>query len=112
MRPSIIDRIFSGIQQTSVICGKCSYNSLTFNPFMTVSLQYKSSLESAIQEQLSEVKTDGNYKCDKCHRESKAKISNEFVRLPRYLVFHVKRFDSIFNKIKSNMSYPAKLNMR
>ena len=78
---------------------------------MTVSLQYKSSLESAIYESLSECKTDGNYKCDKCHRESKAMISHDFVKLPHYLVFHVKRFDSIFNKIKSNMSYPAKLNL-
>lgn len=107
VRPSIIDRLFSGIQQTIVICGKCGHRSLTCNPFMTMSLQYKSSLESAIQEQLSEVKVDGNYKCEKCRKESKAKVSNEFVRLPKYMMFHIKRFDSIFNKIKSNMNYPA-----
>ena len=78
---------------------------------MTVSVQYKPSLEEAISESLSEVRLDGNYKCDKCHRESKAKISNEFVKLPSYLVFHVKRFDSIFKKIMSNMSYPRVLNL-
>lgn len=80
---------------------------------MTMSLQYKTSLESAIQEQLCEVKIgDGNYKCDKCKKESKAKVSNEFVRLPKYMMFHIKRFDSIFNKIKSNMNYPAEMDLK
>lgn len=67
---------------------------------MTMSLQYKSSLEAAIEEHLSEVKVDG-FKCEKCLKQSRAKVSHEFVRLPKYLMFHIKRFDSAFNKIKS-----------
>ena len=79
---------------------------------MTMSLQYKTSLEEAIKEHLSEVKIDGNYKCEKCMKESKAKVSHEFVRLPKYLMFHIKRFDSIFNKIKSNMHYAANIDLK
>lgn len=79
---------------------------------MTMSLQYKATLEQAILEHLSEVKIDGNYKCEKCGKESKAKVSHEFVRLPKYMMFHIKRFDSIFNKIKGNMHYPPVVDMR
>lgn len=45
-------------------------------------------------------------------KESKAKVSHEFVRLPKYLMFHIKRFDSIFNKIKSNMHYAANIDLK
>ena len=41
---TVIDRIFSGIMQTIVKCGKCRYESATYNPFMTQSLQHKASL--------------------------------------------------------------------
>ena len=71
---------------------------------MTISLQYKSSLEAAIDEYLSEVKVDG-FKCEKCKKQSRAKVSHKFVRLPRYLMFHIKRFDSAFNKIKAQMQF-------
>lgn len=111
VRPSIIDKLFAGIQQTKVVCGRCGYQSLTYNPFMTISLQYKPSLVSAIEDSLSEVRVDGNYKCDKCRKESKAKVSHEFVRLPKYLIFHVKRFNSMFTKITQGMDYPARLNL-
>ena len=49
---------------------------MTCNPFMTISLQYKNNLEDAIRENLSEVKVDGSYKCDKCTKQSKAKVSH------------------------------------
>lgn len=77
-----------------------------------MSLQYKSSLELAIGEHLSEVKVDGSYRCEKCLKESKARVSHEFVRLPKYLMFHIKRFDSIFNKIKGNMQYPSTIDLK
>ena len=32
---TIIDRIFSGVMQTVVKCGKCKHESVTCNPFMT-----------------------------------------------------------------------------
>lgn len=111
VRPSIIDKLFSGIQQTIVECGKCGYNSLTCNPFMTMSLQYKATIEKAIYDHLSEEQIDGLYKCEKCKKESKARVRYEFVRLPKYLMLHIKRFDSGFNKIKSSMQYRSQLDL-
>lgn len=107
LRTSIVDRLFTGMQRTAVSCAKCSYQSLTYNPFMTISLACKTSVDSAIREHLSEVKTDGQYKCDKCKRESKARVSHEFVRLPPFLLLHVKRFDDLLTKINSKIMYPS-----
>lgn len=78
---------------------------------MTMSLQYKSTLEKAIRDHLSEETIDGLYKCEKCKRESKAKVKYEFVKLPKYLILHIKRFDSMFNKIKSNLEYNKYLDL-
>ena len=111
VRPSIIDKLFSGIQQTIVECVKCGHKSLTCNPFMTMSLQYKNTVEKAIKDHLSEETIDGLYKCEKCSKESKAKVKYEFIRLPKYLMLHIKRFDSGFNKIKSNLEYHSKLDL-
>ena len=112
LRTSIVDRLFTGMQRTVVSCAKCSYQSLTYNPFMTISLACKTSIDSAIREHLSEVKTDGQYKCDKCKRESKARVSHEFVRLPPFLLLHVKRFDDLLTKIDSKILYPSQMDLR
>jgi ubiquitin C-terminal hydrolase len=72
--PSIIDRLFSGMQKTIVTCGKCNEKSITFNPFMTLSLAFESSLEKCLlnylKEDSLECSKDGSdqYRCDKCKR--------------------------------------------
>lgn len=39
-------------------------------------------------------------------------MSHEFVRLPRYLLLHIKRFDDQFSKINNRISYPALLDIK
>jgi len=79
---------------------------------MTLSLQHKSTLGKCIKEHLQEVQLDNQYKCDKCHRESKAKVKHDIIKLPKYLVFHIKRFDSTFHKIKALTTYDAIIDMK
>lgn len=109
--PSIISKLFSGIIQTVVTCGKCNYESLTCNPLITMSISPASELEACIQNHLASDKIDGTYTCERCKRESKAKVSSNLIKLPRYLVFHIKRFDASFKKISKTVRYPAKLDM-
>ena len=94
-----------------VRCGKCRYESITFVPFQTISLQHKSSLEKCIVEHLSEKAIDDLYTCEKCGKNSKAKKGHMIVHLPRVLCFHIKRFDSSFRKIEKHTSYPLQLNL-
>jgi ubiquitin C-terminal hydrolase len=65
--PTIIDQLFSGISQTIVRCAKCKYESLTCNPFMTLSLTFNNNITRCIREQLAEDTISGTYTCDKCH---------------------------------------------
>jgi ubiquitin C-terminal hydrolase len=104
--------------KTRVTCGKCEFKSETYTPFMTRSLALESTLEKCIANFVREdviasaSKSGGGsgghlYKCEKCKKGSKAKINTDFSRLPRVLVFHLKRFQfpsmkKISTKVKFN----------
>ena len=107
----MIDNIFSGIMQTTVKCGKCKHESPTFNPFMTQSLQHKNTLIKCLQDYCAENSIDDYYTCESCKKKSKAKVRHAFVKLPKVMVFHIKRFDSNFRKIDKSTSFGAELDM-
>lgn len=56
------------MQKTIVTCGNCANKSTTFNPFMTLSLAFESSLDKCIANFLKEdtLGSKDKYKCDKC----------------------------------------------
>ena len=110
---TIIDEIFSGIMQTIVKCGRCHHESITFNPFMTQSLQHKATLVKCLQDYCAENTLDDFYTCEdrRCQKKSKAKVRHLLVKLPKILVFHIKRFDSNFKKIDKNTAYEEQLDM-
>jgi ubiquitin C-terminal hydrolase len=88
-----MDRMFSGMSQTIVRCAKCKYESLTCNPFTTLSLMQENNIVKGIRDYLAEDTISGTYTCDKCHQKSKARVRNEFIKLPKVLILHIKRFD-------------------
>ena len=79
--------------QTIVKCGKCKHESVTCNPFMTQSLQHKTSLIKCLSDYYTENSLDDFYTCEKCNKKSKAKVRHMIVKLPKVLIFHIKRFD-------------------
>jgi ubiquitin C-terminal hydrolase len=98
--------------KTIVTCSKCGHASVTFNPFMTQSLSCKSSLEKGLHDVFDQHQIDGLYVCEKCKKGSKAKVKHEVVHLPKILIFHLKRFDANFAKIKSSCQYDPLIDMR
>lgn len=108
---TIIDQIFSGIIQTIVKCGKCRHESVTCNPFMTQSLQHKATLMKCLTDNYTENALDDYYTCEECHKKTKAKVRHLIVKLPKILIFHIKRFDSNFRKIEKTTAYGATLDM-
>ena len=46
------------MQKTIVTCGKCNCKSVTYNPFMTLSLAFESSLDKCIANFLKEDSLD------------------------------------------------------
>ena len=112
--PSIIDRLFSGMQKTIVTCGKCYKDSTTYNPFMTLSLPYENAIEKSLENFLKEesLSSTDKYKCEKCGKASSATIKTELCRLPEVLVFHLKRFTfPSMKKIKGKSKYYSYIDM-
>eukprot|EP00347_Sterkiella_histriomuscorum_P013357 403365027 len=58
--PSIVDRLFSGMQKTVVTCGKCQNQSNTYNPYMALSVQFEQNLQQSIQSFLKEDMLDNS----------------------------------------------------
>lgn len=74
---------------------------------MTQSLQHKGTLMKCLNEFYQENSIDDYYTCEseKCGKKTKAKVRHLLVKLPKVLVFHIKRFDSNFRKIDKDTSY-------
>ena len=102
------------MQKTIVTCGKCNKPSITYNPFMTLSLAFETSLDKCISNYLKEdiLSSQDKYKCEKCGHSTKAKIKTELCKLPNILVFHLKRFSfPSMQKIKGKAKYTSKIDM-
>lgn len=100
--------------KTTVTCGKCNNNSITYNPFMTMSLAFENSLERCISNFLKEDKLDSaeKYKCEKCNRNSNAIIKSDLSAMPPILVFHLKRFAyPSMKKIKGRVKFSTQIDM-
>ena len=102
------------MQKTIVTCDSCKERSITYNPFMTLSLAFESSLEKSIINFLKEdiLGSSDKYNCNKCNKLSKARIKSDLSKLPNILVFHLKRFSfPSMKKIKGKVKYSPYLNM-
>ena len=81
---------------------------------MSLSLAFEDSLDKAVTHFLKEDMLDSKdlYKCDKCQQSSKARIKTELSRLPKILIFHLKRFTfPSMKKIKGKVKYAPYINM-
>ena len=56
------------MQKTIVTCQNCGQKSTTYNPFMTLSLAFESSIDKCISTYLKEdtLGASDKYKCEKC----------------------------------------------
>ena len=64
-----------------------------------------------MQDYYTEHQIDDYFTCESCNKKNKAKVRHNLVKLPKVLVFHIKRFDSSFRKIEKTTTYPAVLDM-
>ena len=85
---------------------------------MTLSVAFESSLDKCILNYLKEDSIDcskdgkDQYKCEKCKKQSRAKIKTELSKLPNILVFHLKRFQfPSMKKITGRVKFSTYLNL-
>ncbi len=112
---SPITALFAGQLVSRVTCAACGYASTTFDPFMDLSLPIPRgsgcTLMDCLDEFMARETLDDLYRCDKCHKRTRATKQLGIYRLPRVLVLQLKRFSSSLSsysraKITTDVSFP------
>lgn len=101
---SIVDELFAGQLVNRVTCTACSYVSTTFDPFLDLSLPIAPGKTKNIDDCLElfqkEEEIKDSYVCEKCKSKSRAVKRLVVSRYPKYLVIHLKRFQTYPRKRK------------
>ena len=115
---SIISSEFQGQTKTIIICANCGYIKNKYEPFMYLSLSIPTKKEITLDDCLKEFCAndllEGNEKwfCKKCNFLVNAYKQTEIIRLPKYLIIHLKRFKNVHSKIDDLVKYEEALDMR
>lgn len=114
---SIITDLFTGLFCTHIVCSKCSFVTIKFESFTTLSLPIPENKDTTLEECLKsfshEEVMDGDNKrtCDICKKKTKA-IKTMFIwELPEILIIHFIRFKMglhSISKINSKVTFPLK----
>lgn len=113
---SIINDLFFGqfMQKVKCIdCGKCSF---TYQPFIGLNLSVPENNESkifTIYDLLMEYfkKQIVKKKCDVCMKDTEHSLKSRIIKLPVYLIIHLKRFDNAANKLQQVIPFESELEM-
>jgi len=101
---SIIDELFAGQLLNRVLCTACNHVSTTYDPFLDLSLPIISGKTRTIDDCLDvfqkEEEIRDAYVCEKCKSKSRAIKRLVVSRFPKYLVIHLKRFQTYPRKRK------------
>jgi len=106
-KQSIISELFVGKYKSTVVCGNCEHNSITYEDFMFLSLPITENLEKSLSmfSAYDDLDNNNKYKCEKCKHESIATKIMQIHKLPTVLIVYLKRFNA-HKKIDNYMDTP------
>ena len=111
---------FGGVYANQLICKDCPHSSIRDEPFLAINLQIKNkkSLQQCMESFVEGEMLQGNnaYHCEKCDKKVTTLKRVCIKKLPRYLIFVLKRFDINYDtmqkyKVNDFCEFPMKLNM-
>lgn len=85
--------MLTGLHRSTVTCERCSLNSVTYDPFMVISVPVAgTTLTSCLSHFFAEERLQ-NYFCIGCKKDSQnATLKVSIAKHPEILVIHLKRF--------------------
>lgn len=110
---SFLIQTFNGSTISNVECSHCRNNTVTFEPYNTLSLDIPlddTDLYSCLEEYFQKDEKISSYTCEKCERKGCNKIVDLWT-VPNYLIIHLKRFKEVSNQSVKNtaqVQYPIK----
>jgi ubiquitin C-terminal hydrolase len=111
---SILDYLFAGQFETRVECQKCKSVSVSYDPFLDISLpvtgtNLRDCLISNFETEI--LLKDNMYLCEKCQKVKEAHKTMKIDRCPKYLLLHLKRLLGKDNKISNQINYPMDIDI-
>ena len=115
---SLVSQEFQGQLKTELICQKCLKIKERFEPFMYLSLSVPSNSSTSVEECIQEFQNSdflqGSNKwfCKNCAEYEETNKKTDIVRLPNYLIVHLKRFKDVSSKNTNFVSYGESVNLQ
>ena len=105
---SEFDTLIQGINQYSIICSSCHYESASCEPFTIISLSLPSRGRCTLEDMLEKAYDTSyiDYKCPQCNIHGKCSRRSEIKKLPSVLILHLKRFDNSSRKKENEIDFP------
>ena len=102
------DSLLQGINQYSIMCSACYYESISFEAFTIMSLSIPSSGRCTLQGLLKTAYETSyiDYKCPQCSTQGLCTQRSEIRKLPSMLILHLKRFDNSSRKKENEIEFP------
>ena len=109
---SIVDQLFAGQFVSKVTCRNCENVSITFEPFLDLSLPIISEKTENLDDCLKVFQNEDemiSYRCPKCKRHEKALKKISIDKFPRMLIVQLKRFQTYpkKSKIMEQIDFPV-----
>ena len=110
---NLIDSLFTIKIKKTICCANCSHRSESSDDInkLYLSIDYSDkdlSFDALLQKYLFEtLDSDNQYRCEKCKNLSRASISRQIIKLPKYLIVVLKRYTNSNRKIDLDIEMPA-----
>uniref|UniRef100_T1G6N8 Ubiquitin carboxyl-terminal hydrolase 36 n=1 Tax=Helobdella robusta TaxID=6412 RepID=T1G6N8_HELRO len=111
---SFIHHLFAGQLRSQVICDMCQWTSNTYDPFLDICLDVKtsSSITQALQSFVTCELLDGDnsYFCSSCKKNVTARKLFSIHKPPRILTLQLKRYGMSGGKVTRHITFPHQFN--
>ena len=111
-KTSIIRNLFGGIYHTTLNCPTCHTTKHKFSTFFDVQLEVPIGTPTTLSQCISchtateQLDNENEITCTKCKTRVNMFKTEMFYKLPKILVFNLKRFNNLGRKINTPVSYP------
>ncbi len=111
---NVMDVLFGGQYRGTVKCRSCGHKSVTYDPFLGISLSITGdTVDDCLSNEYEseELGKRVGYRCEKCSEVAPVTKLMEIDRPPKYLILHLKRLVGGSKKINRFIKYPRQLDI-
>lgn len=103
---SYINDIYYGQYKSETVCNICQNEIFIYEPFITIKLELiDNHLLNCLKKHLS-WENDIDFICEKCKKSCKTKKRFTLIKLPKIMIFTLKRYNNLMQKNSNHIIFP------